>query len=80
VRGETTPAALAGGLEGFEKGLFSAALLLAGCSALLLLVSLHGFALLLGVSPVGLLLLLGGATGFAAIFSDASVFALSIDR
>jgi hypothetical protein len=67
-----------GTLPALLPGLSGAMLLLLGCPALLFLVFLGGFALLLGQLLGRFLLLLGGFAGFAAIFSDASVFALSV--
>jgi ABC-type multidrug transport system permease subunit len=60
------------------EGLFAA--LLFGGPALLFLVFLCGFALFPGLLFGILLLLLGGFPGFAAIFSDAAVFSLSVRR
>jgi hypothetical protein len=59
-----------------EDGLVVA--LLFGCFALRFLVFFHGFALFLGHLLGYFLLLLGGLAGLTAIFSDTSVFTLSI--
>jgi hypothetical protein len=49
-------------------------LLVPGSFALRLLILLHRFLLMLGLSPVVFLLLLHGALCFALVFADGSVF------